>query len=364
MYFQPKLMPPPTKVLLVLPYEPAAFMRADEDILRRHFEVSVIIHNRGKARLFLGVLRHMLFDRPDVLLMWFIVPSYALALTLMAKIVRVKVAFVTGGYDVVSMPSIGFGAMRFPLFRRMLKPTLRLADLTLPFSESAAEQVRKYARPRRMQVIYPGIDTDFFSPATSVERAPLAVSVSPVTESSIVQKGLRTFVEAAQYTPEVKFVLVGRSPDGAIEQLREIASPNVEFIDRFIPSEELRDLYRRAWCYVQASVHEGFGIAVAEAMSCGAVPVVTRRFSLPEVAGDLGEYIPLGEPQALAAAVMRTKDESAEKREALHLRVVENFPLARRDAELTKVLMGLARRGISSEADSVARPEQAASRER
>ena len=106
------------KVLLVLPYEPAAFMQADVDILGRHFDLDVVVHNRGKRRLFLGVARRLLLDCPDVLLMWFVVPSYALALTLAAKLLGVKVAFVTGGYDVVSMPGIGFGAMRFPLFRR------------------------------------------------------------------------------------------------------------------------------------------------------------------------------------------------------------------------------------------------------
>ncbi len=70
--------------------------------------------------------------------MWFVVPSYALALTLLAKLFGVKTAFITGGYDVVGMASIGFGAMRIPLSRTLLKPTLLMADLVLPFSQSAA----------------------------------------------------------------------------------------------------------------------------------------------------------------------------------------------------------------------------------
>ncbi len=335
---------PVLKVLLLLPYGPAPFMQWDIDALGRHFDLDVLVHNRGKWRLFTGMLRRLLFDRPDVLLMWFIVPSYALPFILLAKLLRVKVGFFTGGYDVVSIPGIGFGAMRFPLFRFLLKPTLALADLTVAMSQSAARQVRKYARPRRMVTLYQAVDTSFFSPQPHIAREALAVTVSPIIESSIVQKGLGAFVEAAQYAPGVKFVLVGRSPDGSIEKLRARAAPNVEFADRFLPAEELRDLYARASCYVQASAHEGFGIAVAEAMSCGAVPVVTRVFSLPEVTGGLGEYVPFGDARAIAAAVRRTLSAPQQLRNALRRQVEGNFTSERRERELVELLLGLAPR--------------------
>jgi glycosyltransferase involved in cell wall biosynthesis len=348
---------PLLKVLVLLPYEPAAFMQADVEILSRHFDVDVVVHNRGKKRLFLGVLRRLLLNPPDVLVMWFIVPSYALAVTLMAKALGVRVVFMTGGYDVVSMPRIGFGAMRFPLFRLMIKPTLALADLALAFSRSAQGQVRKYARPRRLEVLYPGVDTSFFAPGGEGEREPLAVTVSPVTESSIVQKGLRAFVQAAEYAPEMRFVLVGRSPDESLEGLREIAPPNVEFVERFIPAEHLRELYRKAACYVQASVHEGFGIAVAEAMACGAVPVVTRRFSLPEVTGGLGEYVPLDDAKAIAEAARRCVSAGEERRGELRNRMVSNFTVQRRERELVDRMLELVpgRRRLSM-GDHSARP--------
>src|SRR5207249_3750640 len=160
--------------------------------------------------------------------------------------------------------------------------------------------VRKYASPRKSVVLYPSVDTDFFTPDDRLRREALAVTVSPVTESSIIQKGLRAFVQAARHAPHVQFVLAGRCDDNSIETLRQQAAPNVIFLNYFVNAGELRDLFRRASCYVQASVHEGFGIAVAEAMSCGAVPIVTKRFSLPEVTGGLGEYVPLDNPEVLA----------------------------------------------------------------
>ena len=334
---------PILRVLLLLPYEAAPFMQADQEILDRHFDLDVVVHNRGKRRLFLGVLRRLLFERPDVLLMWFIVPSYALAVTLMARVLGVKVAFMTGGYDIVSMPRIGFGALRFPLFRLLLRPTLRLADAAYPFSQSAAVQLRKYGRPRKVHVLYPGVDANYFTPPVDdAGREALAVTLSPVTESSIVQKGLKTFVEAGRPAPDMRWVLVGSSPDASIDSLRQIAGPNVELIDRFISAGELRDLYRRASCYVQASVHEGFGVAVAEGMACGAVPVTTKRFSLPEVTGGLGEYVPLADPQATARAAMRTLQARPDLRHTLRERVVRNFTQERREQELVRAMLELA----------------------
>jgi glycosyltransferase involved in cell wall biosynthesis len=329
-------------VLLLLPYAPAAFMQTDVDILSRHFNLDVLVHNRGKLHLALGIMRRLLFTRPDVLLMWFIVPSYALPVALLAKLLGVRVAFVTGGYDIVGMADIGFGALRFPLFRLLLRLTIPVADLFLPFSQSAAKQLRKFGKPRRSRVIYPGVDTVYFTPPDATAgREPLALTVSAINSVSLRQKGLDTFVRAASYAPQLKWVLVGSALDDSIEQLREIATPNVEFIDRFVSNDELRALYRRATCYVQASVHEGFGIAVAEAMSCGAVPVITRRWSLPEVAAELGSYVPLDDPQAVAKAAVASLHATDTLRHALRSRIVANFSIGRRERELTDALLDL-----------------------
>ena len=55
--------------------------------------------------------------------------------------------------------------------------------------------------------------------------------------------------------------------------------------------------------YVQASRHEGFGLAVAEAMLAGCVPVVMNVTAMPEVVGDAGVLIESQEPAAVADGV-------------------------------------------------------------
>ena len=169
-----------------------------------------------------------------MLVLWFIVPSYALLVTLLAKLCRVKVACITGGYDVVSMPNLNFGAMRVPLFRWMIRPTLALANLVLPFSQDAARQVAKYARPRHTTVVYPGVDTVFFAPGRP-PREPLALAVSPIIQEWNRQKGLQDLVEAARHAPEMQFVLVGRSPDGSMSNSARSRRPTSPSSSSFLP---------------------------------------------------------------------------------------------------------------------------------
>ena len=58
-----------------------------------------------------------------------------------------------------------------------------------------------------------------------------------------------------------------------------------------VGDDELAALYRGARCLVYASLYEGFGIPVAEALACGC-PVVTSRDSpMAELAGDDAVYV-------------------------------------------------------------------------
>ena len=56
-----------------------------------------------------------------------------------------------------------------------------------------------------------------------------------------------------------------------------------------VADDELAALYRGARCLVYASLYEGFGIPVAEALACGCPVVTSRGSAMAEVAGDAAE---------------------------------------------------------------------------
>lgn len=76
-----------------------------------------------------------------------------------------------------------------------------------------------------------------------------------------------------------------------------------------VPEQELDNLYRSAAALVFPSEYEGFGNPVVEAMARGCPVITTDATALPEVAGDAGLIVPVGRPEALAAAVARVLEE-------------------------------------------------------
>lgn len=65
----------------------------------------------------------------------------------------------------------------------------------------------------------------------------------------------------------------------------------------------LRDLYAGAHVVAYPSVYEGFGLPVLEAMSAGIPVVSTRVGAIEEVAADAARLVPVGDAEALAAAI-------------------------------------------------------------
>jgi len=58
-----------------------------------------------------------------------------------------------------------------------------------------------------------------------------------------------------------------------------------------VGDDELAALYRGARCLVYASLYEGFGIPVAEALACGCPIVTSRGSAMEEIAGDDAAYV-------------------------------------------------------------------------
>ena len=73
------------------------------------------------------------------------------------------------------------------------------------------------------------------------------------------------------------------------------APANVRFTG-FVSREALRDLYAASRVYLQLSVHEGFGVAVVEAMAMGCTPLVTDLASLRELVDEPALRVPDGAP--------------------------------------------------------------------
>lgn len=58
----------------------------------------------------------------------------------------------------------------------------------------------------------------------------------------------------------------------------------------YVPDEDLPAVFRAAAVYVMASIYEGAGLPIVEAMACGVPVVSSRTSSLPELGADVPRY--------------------------------------------------------------------------
>lgn len=75
--------------------------------------------------------------------------------------------------------------------------------------------------------------------------------------------------------------------------------------------DDLTDYYRLADVYATASLHEGFGVPLIEAMACGVPVVASRATAHPEVVGEAGLLCEPGDPADLADKVIQVLTDDA-----------------------------------------------------
>jgi glycosyltransferase involved in cell wall biosynthesis len=156
----------------------------------------------------------------------------------------------------------------------------RTADRVTHFvaiSETIRRRIRE-CYDRDSVVIYPPVDTDFYTPS-AVTREDYYLVVSALAP----YKRFDLAVEACNRLGR-KLVIVGKGQDEA--KLRALAGPTVSFLG-WQPDEVVRDHYRRCKALLFPA-EEDFGIVPVEAQACGAPVIALGRGGAAETVRPLG----------------------------------------------------------------------------
>ena len=73
-------------------------------------------------------------------------------------------------------------------------------------------------------------------------------------------------------------------------RLEELGVQDAVRLLGYVPDDDLPAIFRAATVYVMASLYEGAGLPVLEAMACGAPVVSSRESSMPELGADVARY--------------------------------------------------------------------------
>lgn len=214
-----------------------------------------------------------------------------------------------------------------PLWKQRLYAALeraasRFCDVILVDSEVVRRRGLAFnvAPPEKIRVIPMGIDVDRFSPEkVALLRDDMRQSLRIAADAPVIgaaarfvpDKGLECFVEAAasivKEQPECVFVMVG---DGPLRPLLErmIAERNLQASFRLVGMQsEMVPYYAVMDVFMLPSLREGFGVAYAEAMSCGLPVIATNIAPMTDIilGGENGLFAEPNDAEGFARAALQ-----------------------------------------------------------
>lgn len=142
------------------------------------------------------------------------------------------------------------------------------SDRVTHFVASSHTVARRLAEcyGRSCRVIYPPVDTEFFTPA-EVPREDFYLCVSAL----VPYKRIELAIEACNRLGR-RLVVIGAGPEQ--QRLQQLAGPTVELLG-WQPDEVIRDHYRRCRALLFPG-REDFGLVPLEAQACGAGVIALR----------------------------------------------------------------------------------------
>nr|MBC7245247.1 glycosyltransferase family 4 protein [Chloroflexota bacterium] len=194
---------------------------------------------------------------------------------------------------------------------------VRRASALITISESSKRDLmRIYQVPEdKITVVYEAASPAFY-PAPAEQVAEIKARYGLPEQYLLAlgtiepRKNLIRLVEALrllrQKYPQLALVIVGSAGwlyQDFFQMLEKLDDPKAVLLSGYVPDEDLPAIISGAEAYVLASLYEGFGLPILEAMACGTPVVCSNTSSMPELGGDAARYFDPHDVRDMAATI-------------------------------------------------------------
>jgi len=212
-------------------------------------------------------------------------------------------------------------SLRDRIAHAALIPPLRwTANAILTDSEASADDLTQFAGVPRSRIRVIPLGTSWPAEATPRDPAsdprlslpgPYFVAIGDVAAHKNLLGVLGAFDSLRTRLPHGRLVIVGQLAHGGSEvEARARSMGEAVILTGFVCDQTRDALYRGALALVFASLHEGFGLPVLEAMARGTPVITSNCSSLPEVAGDAALLVDPLSPDQIAGAMWRVASDA------------------------------------------------------
>lgn len=254
---------------------------------------------------------------------------------------------ITGTFDYHWPDGTGTDYLRRPAWQKVLmRYALGRASTNVFVSQHEYRAICDNLRVNNPKFIPHCVDADVYRPG-SQPRGKFVLTFAWLNGTNALRKCIPEVIKAIPLVrekhPEVRFVIAGEKGTAypELEQLaRNLGVVDVLEFPDVVSRERKIELMQTCSVYVSPSRYEGFGLAILEAMSCGAPVVSSPVGAVPEVVGDAGLLVDGKSPEAIANAIDQylTNESLCDEmgRRGRH-RAEKEFPYARRKREFEKI---------------------------
>jgi glycosyltransferase involved in cell wall biosynthesis len=232
--------------------------------------------------------------------------------------------------------------------RRLMEYSFARASANLFISDCEMRSCTAIIDVRNPSCVPLAVDTNRYVPTLEQRDLRLLLCVAKMTELNgrrkCIPELIAAFKELRQAVPDLRLVVAGERLDGYPAFAAAARSSGVDDAVEFrgvVSETEKIQLMQQCAIYVQPTRFEGFGLAILEAMSCGAPVVTSNVGAVPQVVGDCAEIVDGESPSSIAAGVRRLLSDPGRRAELGRLgrsRAVSAFSYEQRKASLARVI--------------------------
>lgn len=282
--------------------------------------------------------------KSDVIFVWWW--TYAIYPVLIGRLLGKKV-IITGTFN-YKCPKATLDYFRRPLYHRlMIKVATKMAHKNIMVSKNEYDGLTHDWKLDNTIYSPHGIDTSKYTPS-NLPKEKVIFCMIWTGMSNMIRKSLPEIIDAAKeikdILPDYKIKIGGRKGDGfesVKNMIKEKGLENyVELLGEISEDQKIR-YFQTCQLYLQPSTYEGFGLALAEAMSCGATVISTKVGEVENVVGDSGVLLEGNSAIEISKAVIKVLSDSKSCEilgKKASNRIREFFPIEKRINSLQSII--------------------------
>jgi glycosyltransferase involved in cell wall biosynthesis len=314
----------------------ASWALNDFNLLSKHFNVTDCFISSLKSTL-KEIIPHSI-NKYDIVIFWFASLSF-LPILFVSWILKRKLIIIAGGYDVVKLPSIHYGAFSESWARKLLRKFMFIVSDKI-VSVSYSNQKEAFNNVKipisKSVMIYHGFKDSKMFLKHFQERKRQVVTIGAINNGNYLRKGYKYYLELAQSMPDWKFIHIGQVSSD-FHYVKEFqACQNLNMLG-FLPEEKFNETLNESKFYLQLSTHEGFGCSIVDAAIMGCYPIVYDMPAMPEVVAGCGEIIKFMDMGSVKRAISELENSDINV-ESIRSHYLAKYPEKLREEKLVELI--------------------------